>query len=137
MPAGGVIKEPGRSRQNRRRFNNPRAFNGILIPNIRERRSTAWKKGNGRKKIGKCLGSPSDCRVLIRMLDTVGITISVGYFETRIFQEIKPLRAEEILRPVVTFVAFGYENKEAPEREEDNEEIAKGQDFEARGQKVF
>ena len=75
--------------------------------------------------------------MLVRMLGTAGITISVGYFQIRIFQEIKVLRAEEIITPVVTLDAFGDQNKEASEKETDSKEVAEGMDFEAYGQEGF
>ena len=75
--------------------------------------------------------------MLVRMLATAGITISVGYFQIRIFQEIKALRAEKILRPVVTFDAFGHDNNETPEKETDNKEVVRGLDFGAYGQERF
>ncbi len=74
--------------------------------------------------------SPSDCKALIRILATAGVTISVRCFQIRIFQEIKALRVERIPRPVATFDAFGDDNNETPEKETDNEEVAKGLDFE-------
>ncbi|GAI16702.1 unnamed protein product, partial [marine sediment metagenome] len=59
----------------------------------------------------------SDCKVLIRILATAGVTISVGYFQIRILQEIKALRAEKTLRPVATFDAFADDNNETPDKE--------------------
>ena len=63
--------------------------------------------------------------------------MSVGYFQIRIFQEIKALRLERILRPVVTFDAFGDDSNETPEKETDNKEVAKGLDFGTYGQEGF
>lgn len=75
--------------------------------------------------------------MLIRILATAGVTISVAYFQIRIFQEIKALRVERILRPVATFDPFGDANNETPEKEADNKEVAKGLDFGAYGQEGF
>ena len=75
--------------------------------------------------------------MLIRILATARVTISVGYSQIIIFQEIKALRAEKILRPVVTFDAFGDDNNETPEKETDNKEVAKGLDFGTYGQEGF
>ncbi len=63
--------------------------------------------------------------------------ISVEYLQIRIFQEIKALRVERILRPVATFDAFADSNNETPEKETDNEEVAKGLDFGAHSQEGF
>ncbi len=73
--------------------------------------------------------SPSDCKVLIRIPATAGVTISVGCFQIGILQEIKVLRVERIPRPVATFDAFADDNNETPGKETDNEEVAKGLDF--------
>ena len=51
------------------------------------------------------------------MLAAARITIPVEYFQIRIFQKIKALRAKEILRPVVILDILGDKSKEAPEEE--------------------
>ncbi len=63
--------------------------------------------------------------------------ISVGCFQIRIFQEIKALRVERILRPVATFDDFADDNNETPDKETNNEEVAKVLDSGAYGGERF